>query len=387
LELGILWHEYGLVGDIVPFTNDFPRADIHELLTPDLLHQVIKGTFKDHLVTWVQDYLVATHGATRSKEIMDDIDHRIAVIAPFAGLRRFPKGRGFKQWTGDDSKALMKVYLPAIEGHVPREIVRTFRAFLEFCYIARSNVHDTTTLKAMAEALEQFHEHRKIFQECGVRPDGFSLPRQHSLVHYESSIRAFGAPNGICSSITESKHIKAVKEPWRRSNRFNPLSQMLVTNQRLDKLAASHVDFKDRGMLDGSIISDKLHALQLANGHNNPQDVDSAPHTGGGHDNDDKQNDAEGVVHGPTVLAHVHMAKRVAQKCSAHALAMELAQPNFVMLIRQFLHEQLHLDLEDSEARSLISADSTLNTLPDFHDSEKIPVTTLHRLHFMPLVT
>jgi hypothetical protein len=37
---------------------------------------------------------------------------------------------------------------------------------------------------------------------------------------------------------------------------------MLVTNQRLDKLAASHVDFKDRGMLDGSIISDKLHALR-----------------------------------------------------------------------------------------------------------------------------
>lgn len=141
-------------------------------------------------------------------------------------------------------------------------MVHVFRAFLEFCYIARSNVHDTTTLKAMGEALERFHEHRKIFRECGVRPDGFSLPRQHSLVHYESSIRAFGAPNGVCSSITESKHIKAVKEPWRRSNRFNPLGQMLLTNQRLDKLAASCVDFKDRGMLDGTVISDQLHVLR-----------------------------------------------------------------------------------------------------------------------------
>jgi hypothetical protein len=118
-------------------------------------------------------------------------------------------------------------------------MVHAFRSFLEFCYIARSNVHDTTTLKAMAEALKGFHKYHKIFQECGVRPNGFSLPRQHSLVHYESSIRVFGAPNGVCSSITESKHIKAVKEPWRRSNRFNPLGQMLVTNQRLDKLAAS----------------------------------------------------------------------------------------------------------------------------------------------------
>ena len=33
----------------------------------------------------------------------------IAITPPFAGLRRFPEGRGFKQWTGDDSKALMKV--------------------------------------------------------------------------------------------------------------------------------------------------------------------------------------------------------------------------------------------------------------------------------------
>jgi len=35
--------------------------------------------------------------------------HRIAAVASFSGLRRFPQGRGFKQWTGDDSKALMKV--------------------------------------------------------------------------------------------------------------------------------------------------------------------------------------------------------------------------------------------------------------------------------------
>ncbi len=35
--------------------------------------------------------------------------HRIAAVPSFAGLCRFPEGRGFKQWTGDDSKALMKV--------------------------------------------------------------------------------------------------------------------------------------------------------------------------------------------------------------------------------------------------------------------------------------
>jgi hypothetical protein len=33
----------------------------------------------------------------------------IRAAPPFTGLRNFPEGRGFKQWTGDDSKGLMKV--------------------------------------------------------------------------------------------------------------------------------------------------------------------------------------------------------------------------------------------------------------------------------------
>ena len=156
---------------------------------------------------------------------------------------------------------VLQVYIPAIEGHVPRDVVRTFRAFLEFCYIAWHNIHTDETLQELEDALARFHRYRVIFEACGVRPDGFSLPRQHSLVHYFWLIRAYGAPNGLCSSITESKHIKAVKEPWRRSNRHNAIGQMLLTNQRLDKLAACHVDFKTRGMLNGTCLSDALEAL------------------------------------------------------------------------------------------------------------------------------
>lgn len=52
-----------------PFTEDFPHADTHEMLSPDLLHQLIKGTFKDHLVTWVGQYLVAEHGKREAKKL------------------------------------------------------------------------------------------------------------------------------------------------------------------------------------------------------------------------------------------------------------------------------------------------------------------------------
>lgn len=75
------------------------------------------------------------------------------------------------------------------------------------------------------------------------------------MMHYRHLSQEFGTPNGLCSSITESKHIKAVKKPWQCSNHFEALGQMLVTNQRLDKLAAAQVDFESRRMLDGSVLS------------------------------------------------------------------------------------------------------------------------------------
>lgn len=152
-----------------------------------------------------------------------------------------------------------QVYLPAIKGYVPDDMVRTLQAFLDFSYLARRNVLDTNSLKLMDDALQRFHKYRTVFERTCTRVNGFNLPRQHSLVHYIQCIKAFGAPNGLCSSITESKHIKAVKKPWRRSNRFEALGQMLLTNQRLDKLAAARVDFKARGMLEGTCLSDALH--------------------------------------------------------------------------------------------------------------------------------
>jgi hypothetical protein len=62
-----------------PYTSYFPRADIHELITPDLLHQAIKGVFKDHLVSWVSDYLEYCHGAAGKERILDEIDRRLVV--------------------------------------------------------------------------------------------------------------------------------------------------------------------------------------------------------------------------------------------------------------------------------------------------------------------
>ncbi|KAF8424793.1 hypothetical protein L210DRAFT_3615092 [Boletus edulis BED1] len=349
INTGVLWNEYGIVADLVPFTNDFPCADIYRLLSPDLLHQIIKGAFKDHLVDWIEKYIRLRYGEAVAQVILDDIDRRIAAVAPFAGLRRFPQGRNFKQWTGDDSKALMKVYLPAIEGHVPPEMVRTIRAFLEFCYLVRQNVITEQSIGKIQEALDRFYQHRIVFMDEQVVTT-FSLPRQHSMKHYIDMIRLFGAPNGLCSSITESKHIKAVKEPYRRSNRNQPLGQMLLINQRLDKLAAARSDFMARGMLDKHILADILQSTStLSTGKWSP----ASP------------NHSEPVDIDPTAVeAHVHLAKTIQRNRARNVIQLgaELHIPNITHLVSRFLFEQRHQD----EATRVLLLDAPESIYPQY---------------------
>lgn len=142
-------------------------------------------------------------------------------------------------------------------------MVQAFSAYLDFCYIVRRSSLTEDDLDSIDEALERFHQYRSVFEETGVRSETnhggpFSLPRQHSMVHYRSHIENFGAPNGLCTSITENKHIKTVKKPWRRSSKNKALGQMLLVNQRNDKLLAARIDFEERGMLPGTALSERL---------------------------------------------------------------------------------------------------------------------------------
>ena len=185
---------------------------------------------------------VSYHLLSFSNHLLPSHKLRIAAAPPFPGLWRFPEGRSFKQWTGDHSKALMKVwchllhllcfdlfprqvYLPAIAGHVPPQMVCTISAFMEFCYLVCRSVIDDDDLIAIDNAMADFHREHVAFN--AIHPDGYSLPRQHSIIHYKFLIQEFGALNGLCSSITESRHIAAVKEPWCRSSRFEALGPVL----------------------------------------------------------------------------------------------------------------------------------------------------------------
>ncbi|KAI0739815.1 hypothetical protein C8Q80DRAFT_1124139 [Daedaleopsis nitida] len=121
---------------------------------------------------------------------------RLAAIPAFPGLHRFPQGHNFKQWTGNDSKALMKIIIPTVVGHVPDKMIKCLTSFLDSCYIVRRDSHDSHSLAAMQDLLTSFQDLRTIFEEVGIRVDkGSALPHQHTLFQYIRGIQLFGSPN------------------------------------------------------------------------------------------------------------------------------------------------------------------------------------------------
>lgn len=91
-----------------PFWRDLPHCNISQCMTPDLLHQLHKGVFKDHTVKWATD---AIHGEAA------EMDARFISMSKHSDLRHFKNGISLTtQWTGTEHKNMEKVFLGVLAG-------------------------------------------------------------------------------------------------------------------------------------------------------------------------------------------------------------------------------------------------------------------------------
>ncbi|KAH9956464.1 hypothetical protein BGW80DRAFT_1187234 [Lactifluus volemus] len=110
---------------------------------------------------------------------------------------------GFKQWIGNDSKALIKVYLPAIKEYIPDNMVCMLCAFLNFCYLAWHNILNLESLSQLHEALHLFHHHHTVFKTAGVCSKGHIPPtstlwnttQKPSMISWHSMVCAHQSQN------------------------------------------------------------------------------------------------------------------------------------------------------------------------------------------------
>jgi hypothetical protein len=229
----------------VPFWADLPFVEISSCVTPDLLHQLNKGVFKDHLVKWCREILSNA-----------EVDRRIKGMPRYQGLRHFVNGISvIKQWTGNEAKALAKVFLPVIAGCKEAKAVSAARCIMDFMYRAHMPELSDSDLDLLERDLAEFHDLKDVFVKAEVvdaEDDFHGIPKIHMLGHYVRSIRELGTTDGYNTEAPERLHIDYVKEGWRASNHVNALQQMTTYLQRKESWALLTAHLRERGVLPES---------------------------------------------------------------------------------------------------------------------------------------
>lgn len=208
------------------FWLDFPHCDIHLAITSDVLHQLYQGIFK-HMVKWCQKLM--------DKE---ELDQKLRTFPPCYGVHHFHKGwSALGQVSGKERKQMARVLLACLVGKVPRGVILAYCALLDFIYLAQYPTHDEDTLAYMQQALQDFHLHKEVIINLGIRDD-LDIPKFHSLQHYLENIWNFGTTDNYNTEMFERFHIDFCKEGWYTSNGRHERPQMISWLTRREKIVS-----------------------------------------------------------------------------------------------------------------------------------------------------
>ncbi|KAK0472256.1 hypothetical protein IW261DRAFT_1553379 [Armillaria novae-zelandiae] len=215
------------------FWADLPYCNIFLCFTPDILHQLHKGAFKDHLKS--------------------EVNHCFQAMTCHPSLQHFKKGISLvSQWTGNEYKNMEKTFLSVIAGCADSNVTTCIWAVLDFIYYAHYEEHTTESLQKLEEAWCTFHDHKAVFIEQGIH-EHFNIPKIHSIAHYASTIHSHGYIKQITAWM--SKH----KADQKEDNEEGAEVEVDDDNVYIDGSQTGH-DHGSKARVNHTINNDNTHS-------------------------------------------------------------------------------------------------------------------------------